>query len=49
VPYSTDGPIAGKTKFDTAPTGPYVLSFGDTTKEVKVSEEAILKGEEIKI
>jgi len=24
------------------------VSYGDTTKEVKVSEEAVLKGEEIK-
>jgi dolichyl-diphosphooligosaccharide--protein glycosyltransferase len=48
VPYSTEGPIAGQTQFDTAPSGPYVLSYGDTTKEVKVSEEAVLKGEKIK-
>ncbi|AKB55713.1 Oligosaccharyl transferase [Methanosarcina barkeri MS] len=49
VPYSTDGPIAGQTQFDTAPSGSYVLSYGDTTKEVKVSEEAVLKGEQIKV
>jgi len=49
VPYSTDDPIAGETQFDTAPSGPYVLSYGDTTKEVRVSEEAVLKGEEIKV
>ncbi|AKB50005.1 Oligosaccharyl transferase [Methanosarcina barkeri str. Wiesmoor] len=49
VPYSTDGPITGETQFDTAPSGPYVLSYGDTTKEVKVSEEAVLKGEQIKV
>jgi len=49
VPYSTEGPIAGQTQFDTAPSGSYVLSYGDTTKEVKVSEEAVLKGEEIKV
>ncbi|OED04527.1 oligosaccharyl transferase, partial [Methanosarcina sp. A14] len=48
VPYSTDGPITGETQFDTAPSGPYVVSYGDTTKEVKVSEEAVLNGEEIK-
>ncbi|AKB55710.1 Oligosaccharyl transferase [Methanosarcina barkeri MS] len=49
MPYSTDGgPVAGETQFDTAPSGPYVLSYGDTTKEVKVSEEAVLKGEEVK-
>jgi dolichyl-phosphooligosaccharide-protein glycotransferase len=49
VPYSTEGPIANQTQFDTAPSGPYVLSYGDTTKEVRVSEEAVLKGEEIKV
>ena len=49
VPYSTDGPIPGQTRFDTAPSGPYVLSYGDTTKEVRISEEAVLKGEEIKV
>ena len=48
VPYSTDGPVAGETQFDTAPSGPYVLSYGETTKEVRVSEEAVLKGEEVK-
>ena len=49
VPYSTDGPVSGETQFDTAPSGPYVVSYGDTTKEVKVSEEAVLKGEEVTV
>ncbi|WP_292371671.1 oligosaccharyl transferase, archaeosortase A system-associated [Methanosarcina sp. UBA411] len=49
VPYSTEGPIAGETQFDTVPSGPYVLSYGDTTREVRVNEEAVLKGEEIKV
>ncbi|HIH95259.1 TPA: oligosaccharyl transferase, archaeosortase A system-associated, partial [Methanosarcina acetivorans] len=49
VPYSTEGPISGETRFDTAPTGPYVVSYGDTTKEVRVTEEAVLNGEEVKI
>jgi dolichyl-diphosphooligosaccharide--protein glycosyltransferase len=49
VPYSTDGPIPGQTKFDTAPSGIYKLSYGNMTKEVRVSEEAVLKGEEIKV
>ena len=48
VPYSTDGPIPGQTRFDTAPSGPYVVSYGNTTKEVRVKEEGMLKGEEIK-
>jgi len=49
VPYSTEGPIKGETQFDTAPSGPYVLRYGDTTREVRVNEEAVLKGEEIKV
>ena len=49
VPYSTDGPMPGQTRFDTAPSGPYALSYGDTTKEVRISEEAVLNGEEIKV
>ncbi|NLU58255.1 MAG: hypothetical protein GXX12_12645, partial [Methanosarcina thermophila] len=49
VPYSTEGPIEGETQFDTAPVGPYVVSYGNTTKEVRVSEEAVLNGEEIKV
>jgi dolichyl-diphosphooligosaccharide--protein glycosyltransferase len=49
VPYSTGGPIAGQTQFNTTPSGPYVVSYGNTTKEVRVNEEAVLKGEEIKV
>jgi dolichyl-diphosphooligosaccharide--protein glycosyltransferase len=49
VPYSTEGPITGETHFDTAPSGPYKLSYGNTVKEVRVKEEAVLKGEEIKV
>jgi dolichyl-diphosphooligosaccharide--protein glycosyltransferase len=49
VPYSTDGPVSGETQFDTAPAGAYVVSYGDTTREVRVSEEAVLKGEEVKV
>jgi dolichyl-phosphooligosaccharide-protein glycotransferase len=49
VPYSTEGPISGETQFDTAPSGPYIVSYGDTTKEVRVNEEAVLKGEEVKV
>ena len=46
VPYSTEGPISEETQFDSAPSDPYELSYGNTIKEVRVSEEAILKGEE---
>jgi dolichyl-diphosphooligosaccharide--protein glycosyltransferase len=49
VPYSTEGPISGETQFDTAPEGPYVVSYGDTTKEVRINEEAVLNGEEVKV
>jgi dolichyl-diphosphooligosaccharide--protein glycosyltransferase len=49
VPYSTEGPISGQTQFETAPTGPYVLSYDNTTKDVRVSEKAVLNGEEIKV
>ncbi|MDI9394681.1 MAG: oligosaccharyl transferase, archaeosortase A system-associated [Euryarchaeota archaeon] len=49
VPYSTEGPIPGETQFDTAPAGAYVVSYGNTTREVRVSEEAVLKGEEVKV
>ncbi|MDY9926089.1 oligosaccharyl transferase, archaeosortase A system-associated [Methanosarcina sp.] len=49
VPYSTEGPVSGETQFDTAPSGPYVISYGDTTREIRVGEEAVLKGEELKV
>jgi dolichyl-diphosphooligosaccharide--protein glycosyltransferase len=49
VPYSTEGPISGGTQFKTAPSGPYIVSYGGTTKEVRVNEEAVMKGEEIKV
>jgi dolichyl-phosphooligosaccharide-protein glycotransferase len=49
VPYSTGGPIPDQTHFNSAPSGPYKLSYGDMTKEVRVSEEAVLRGEEIKV
>jgi dolichyl-phosphooligosaccharide-protein glycotransferase len=49
VPYSTEGPLPGQTQFDTKPSDPYKLSYGKTVKEVRVKEEAVLKGEEIKV
>ncbi|MFA7216354.1 MAG: oligosaccharyl transferase, archaeosortase A system-associated, partial [Bacillota bacterium] len=30
VPYSTEGPIPGETQFDTAPVGPYVVTYEET-------------------
>jgi dolichyl-diphosphooligosaccharide--protein glycosyltransferase len=49
VPYSTEGPMQGQTQFDTAPTGSYKVSFGDTTESVRVSESAVLNGGEIEV
>jgi oligosaccharyl transferase (archaeosortase A-associated) len=49
VPYSTEGPIAGGTNFDTRPMGPYQLSVGDTNYEVRVPEEYVLSGGEIDV
>lgn len=49
VPYSTEGPIAGGTNFDTMPLGPYQLSVGDTNYEVRVPEEYVLSGGVIQI
>ena len=49
VPYSTDGPIPGETQFDTKPLGPYLLSYGNRIVEVRVSEEAVLKGENVTV
>lgn len=44
VPYSTTGPIQGETQFDTMPTGPYVISYGNVTEQVIVSETDVLNG-----
>jgi dolichyl-diphosphooligosaccharide--protein glycosyltransferase len=49
VPYSTEGPIASGTNFDTRPLGPYQVSVGDKTYEVRVPEEYVLSGSVITI
>ncbi|MHC1571297.1 MAG: oligosaccharyl transferase, archaeosortase A system-associated [Methanosarcinales archaeon] len=51
VPYSTEGPIKreGYTNFDTGPTGAYTLQAGNKTVEVQVPEEAVMKGETIRV
>ncbi|MBU2617755.1 MAG: hypothetical protein KKI07_03670, partial [Euryarchaeota archaeon] len=49
VPYSTEGPIEGSTQFDTMPVGPYKLTIDGVTKDVHVSEDAILNGEVIEV
>ncbi|MDD1758371.1 MAG: oligosaccharyl transferase, archaeosortase A system-associated [Methanotrichaceae archaeon] len=48
VPYSTEGPLLNGTNFDTIPIGPYQLSVGDKTYEVRVPEDYVLNGGEIK-
>jgi len=49
VPYSTEGPIAGQTNFDTKPLGPYQVTVGDKAYEVRVPEEYVLSGSVITI
>jgi len=49
VPYSTEGPISGETQFDTAPTGPYIISYGGSQEEVSVSETDVLEGNVIEV
>ncbi len=44
VPYSTEGPIASGTNFDTKPMTPYQLAVGGKIYEVKVPEEYVLSG-----
>ena len=49
VPYSTEGPIEGGTKFDTKPIRNYQLVVGSKTDEVRVPEEMVMAGGVIKI
>jgi dolichyl-diphosphooligosaccharide--protein glycosyltransferase len=49
VPYSTEGPIANGTNFDTKPLGSYQIAVGDKTYELKVPEEKVLSGAEINL
>jgi len=44
VPYSTEGPMEGGTKFDTVAVGPYQLSAGGRDYVVKVPEELVISG-----
>jgi dolichyl-diphosphooligosaccharide--protein glycosyltransferase len=44
LPYSTEGPIASGTNFDTKPMSAYQLSVGDKIYELKVPEEYVLSG-----
>ncbi len=47
VPYSTEGHVPGQTQFDTRPVASYTVSYGNTTKEVRVSEMDVLDGNTI--
>jgi dolichyl-diphosphooligosaccharide--protein glycosyltransferase len=49
LPYSTEGPIATGTNFDTKPMSAYQLSVGDKTYELKVPEEYVLSGDVIAV
>jgi dolichyl-diphosphooligosaccharide--protein glycosyltransferase len=49
LPYSTEGPIANGTNFDTKPMSAYQLSVGDKTYELKVPEEYVLSGDVITV
>jgi dolichyl-diphosphooligosaccharide--protein glycosyltransferase len=44
VPYSTTGPIAGETNFDTQPEGKYTVTAGNVTRQVDVEEKDVLNG-----
>ncbi|MDD2665872.1 MAG: oligosaccharyl transferase, archaeosortase A system-associated [Methanocellales archaeon] len=45
VPYSTEGPVAGGTQFDTMPVRPYTIIIGDMIGEVRVTEGQVMTGE----
>jgi asparagine N-glycosylation enzyme membrane subunit Stt3 len=49
VPYSTQGPAAWSTNFDTAPTGSYQLVAGDKVYKVDVPEEYVMTSGTIEI
>jgi len=50
VPYSTDGPSASGTKFDTGPARSYYeLTAGDKVYDVKVPEEDVMTGGTINV
>ncbi|MCX9011527.1 MAG: oligosaccharyl transferase, archaeosortase A system-associated [Candidatus Methanoperedens sp.] len=49
VPYSTQGPIAGETNFDTKPAGAYTITAGNISKQVDVGEREVLDGGTVKL
>ena len=49
LPYSTEGPLANGTNFDTRPLGPYQVTVGDKAYEVRVPEEYVLTGSVIEL
>jgi len=44
VPYSTEGPIAGETNFDTKPEDKYTVTAENVTMKVDVQEKDVLNG-----
>jgi dolichyl-diphosphooligosaccharide--protein glycosyltransferase len=49
LPYSTEGPIAGGTQFDTMPQGNYTLVVGSTAYGLRVPERYVLEGASIEV
>jgi len=49
LPYSTEGPIANGTNFDTKPMTSYTLTVGDKSFELKVPEQLVLAGDVITV
>lgn len=49
LPYSTEGPIAGGTQFDSMPQGNYTLYVGNIAYGLRVPEEYVLEGAVISV
>lgn len=49
VPYSTLGPISGETNFDTRPVGPYIITVGNESGTIDVSEQDVLNGKTVTV
>ncbi|OFV66533.1 MAG: transmembrane oligosaccharyl transferase [Candidatus Syntrophoarchaeum butanivorans] len=49
LPYSTEGPLPGETRFDTMPTGPYLLEVGGVVREVHITERDVLEGKTLEL
>ncbi len=49
VPYSTKGPVAGETNFDSQPEGAYTVTAGNITKQADVGERDVLDGGTVRL